>query len=58
MRFEVLPGVNVKTFLIGYEVMYGRDLRTCLRNLLPPTSGLMTRERCPVRNVCIRTEMA
>jgi hypothetical protein len=43
--------VNVKTGLMGYEMLFGTDLRTCMRNLLPPTSGLMTRERCPVHIV-------
>jgi len=51
MRFEVLPAVNVKTGLMGYEVEFGRYIRTCLRNLLPPTSGLATIYQAPRRHI-------
>jgi len=50
MRFEILPAVNVKTGLMGYKVGFGRYIRTCLRNLLPRTSRLMTIYQAPRRH--------
>jgi hypothetical protein len=51
MWFEVLRAVNVKTGLMGYKVGFGRHMRTCMRNLLPPTSGLMTIYQAPRRHI-------
>jgi len=51
MTFEVLTAVNVKTGPMGYEVEFGRHIRTSLRNLLSPTSGLMTIYQAPRRHI-------
>jgi hypothetical protein len=48
MRFEILVAVDVKTVLMGYKVEFGG---TCMRNLLPQTSGLMTNYQAPRRRI-------
>jgi hypothetical protein len=51
MRFEVLPAVNIQTGLMGHKVGFGRYIRTCMRNLLPPTSGLTKIYQASLRHI-------